>query len=82
MSKGKIWVGISGVTGYEVHASTNLKGLCELTGVSYGTAKSRRGDGGFMVVSGKDLGELRSWWFAEVDLVKIGGRGSKGGFKI
>jgi hypothetical protein len=79
----KIWIGFRGmgVTGMDVKAATTLKGLCDLTGVSYNTAKVKRERGRFTI--GKDgVGDsLEIWFFAEVDLVKIVGRGSKGGFK-
>ena len=74
---GKIWVGVSGNIGFEVKASTHLKGLCEQTGVSYSTAKSKSGNGRFTVVSG-DMVEMKLWYFEEVELVKIKGRGNFG----
>jgi hypothetical protein len=80
----KIWVGFRGlgVTGMDVRAATTLSGLCGLTGVSYNTAKGKRDRGRFTI--GKDgIGDsLEIWYFSEVDLVKVGGRGSKSGFRV
>ncbi len=77
----KIWIGFRGlgITGMDVKAATTLKGLCDLTGVSYNTAKGKRDRVRFTI--GKDgIGDsLEIWFFVEVDLVKIVGRGSKKG---
>jgi len=73
----KIWVGVSGIIRFEVRVSTHLKGLCDQTGVSYSTAKSKKGSGRFMVVSG-DMDDMKTWYFEEVELVKIKGRGNFG----
>lgn len=81
MGKVKIWVGVSGVVSFEIKAATTLKGLCDLTGVSYSTAKSKRGLGRFMIVSGTML-DMVTWVFERVDLVKISGRGNKKGVRV
>ena len=79
----KIWVGYVDMSvRKEVKTATTLKGLCELIGVSYSTAKSKKVDGGFILISGKDLGELLVWEVREVELVKVSGRGSKEGFRV
>ena len=74
---GKIWIGVSGMIGVELKASTHLKGLCDQTGVSYSTAKSKKGAGRFTIVSG-DMVDMKTWHFEEVELVKIKGRGNFG----
>ncbi len=75
----RIWVGIrlGGIPGgNDVIARTNLKGLCDDSGVSYNTAKVkavkddvlslRSGDGGL-------------WGFYRLELGKVGGRGNSDG---
>lgn len=72
----RVWVGVSqGIMGgLEVRVASTLKGLCEETGVSYGTASGKRADGGFMVTGGKGV----IWHFVERVVRKVSGRGSFG----
>lgn len=77
----KIWIGVRfRISDVEVHAATTLKGLCDLTEVSYSTAKAKKGLGCFLIFGGKDT--MRGWTFMEVELVKVSGRGSKEGFRV
>lgn len=75
----RVWVGVSqGVMGsVDVRVASTLKGLCEMTGVSYGTAAGRKVEGGFLIVGG-NLETLRSWWFVEKVVKKVVGRGNLG----
>lgn len=67
MAEKKIWIGLrQGILDkLEVCAASTLKGLCEETGVSYNTAKSRGGDSM----------SIDSWTFLEVSMRKVSGRG-------
>ena len=75
----RVWVGVSqGVIGdLRVEVASTLKGLCDMTGVSYGTAVGKKVDGGFLIVGG-NLETLRSWWFVERVVRKVVGRGNLG----
>lgn len=75
----RVWVGVSqGVIGdLRVEVASTLKGLCDMTGVSYGTAVGKKVDGGFLIVGG-NLDTLRSWWFVEKVVRKVVGRGNLG----
>jgi hypothetical protein len=72
-----VWVGVSqGIMGVlEVKVASTLKGLCEETGVSYGTATGKKADGGFLIV-GKDF---VSWYFVRREVRRVTGRGNLGG---
>lgn len=67
----------------EVKAATTLKGLCDLTGMSYSTAKAKSGKtpGYFLMIGGKGDDKI-GWRFMEAELVKVSGRGSKEGFRV
>lgn len=71
-----VWVGILGMyPGHRVlKAATNLKGLCDDTGASYSTAKSK-GDGPFEIWSG-DGPDRVMWEFVKLTVRKVGGRGN------
>ncbi len=74
----KIWVGVMlGLegSGMVVRAASTMKGLCELVGVSYSTAKSKKADS-FVVLGGID-GSKRYWNISSTELRKV--RGRKGG---
>lgn len=76
-----VWVGVSqGIMGVlEVRVASTLKGLCNETGVSYGTATGKRNDGGFLVVGGDSSNlTLVSWYFVRRIVRKVGGRGNFG----
>lgn len=74
-----VWVGVSqGIMGVlEVKVASTLKGLCDETGVSYGTANGKKVDGGFLIVGG-NLDTLRSWYFVRREVRKVSGRGNLG----
>lgn len=75
----RVWVGVSrGIMGVlYVRVASTLKGLCDETGVSYGTAVGRKDEGGFMIVGG-DLSNPVIWYFVRREVRKVAGRGNLG----
>ena len=71
-----VWVGLGGIVDLDLRVATTLKGLCEVTGVSYNTAKSKSGRNPFIIATQSGI-EIMSWRFYQVELVRVKGRGGK-----
>lgn len=72
-----VWVGVRGWTMHELECASTLKGLCEATGVSYNTAKTKDG-AWFTVTVGTGL-EEKAWTFYQLKVKRVEGRGKKRG---
>ena len=71
----KVWVGVSGITGFDVKVASTLRGLSDSIGASYSTMKGKGAKAEmFTVVVGKEL-EARSWFCVRVAVRKVGRKG-------
>lgn len=68
-----VWIAARGWMNLQLECATTLKGLCELTGANYNTAKTREGDQ-FKMSVGAGVTEV-AWEFRRVEVKKVAGRG-------